>query len=515
MGVRSMIGIADYLLSVFSVMTILLGFVTFFILPFIGLITPFKGFTRAFLSLAALPINRAAIVVTEQNDLLFKQMEFQNLGLEKISLDGDDKLFEDPDSALHHFLGFSFALADEASGVLFDPRHAAMGMREQELEKKGEAEYLATEAEYDEWSVAKWTKAVYEMPALHELVDLSAVGALIDGGERAEYPERGEEFYKHSRDPFSDAASLKKFIYPSVAFAIPFFGIWIGVTQLGGPAETVSYGASLLWLLISGVQFDVKDKLSRAWAWLKSLDWVKISSGFVLLAMPSAAFVGLALALSPTMAIVVFAVYLLGMAIMPILTVILGMSTLIGGALSKLFFKLGFMGFRRPVITWTAQKYVVKEYDQMDTTQQNAPEWYDLFGSVVGFSYEPGEGSWGAEYVPHRNLESRQPVADGGSRDSNLPAKYVRTQIKRDMYGGYIPKRVSDRFYYLHSGIALSRFTGTASGNKTLRKLLEAKDEHGAADDDVDEGLVFKATVAMGLIGVIAGISIFLLPSFL
>jgi len=510
-----MIGITDYLLSVFSVMTLLLGFVTFFLLPFIGLATPFKGFARVFLSLASMPIDRAAIVVSEQNDLLFKQMSFQNLGLEKISLDGDDKLFEDPDSALHYWLGFSFALADEASGVLFDPRHAAMGMREEELAKKGEDEYLATESEYDEWSVAKWTKAVYEMPALYELVDLSAVGALIDGGERAEYQERGEEFYKHSRYPFSDAASLKKFIYPSVAFAIPFFGIWVGVTQLGGPTETVSYGASLIWLLAAGVQVDVKDKLSRAWAWLKSLDWEKIIAAFILVSIPTAAFVGLAVALSPVLAVVISFVFILGMALMPILTLILGISSLIGGALSKLYFKLGFMGFRRPVLVWTPQKYVLREYDQMNSTQQNAPEWYDLFGSVVGFSYQPGEVSWGAEYIPRRNLESRQPVADGGKRDSNLPAKYVRTDIKRDQYGGYIPRRISDAKYYLHSGIALSRFTGTASGNKTLRKLLEAKDEHGAADDDVDEGLVFKATVAMGLIGIISGIAIFLLPNFL
>jgi hypothetical protein len=512
-----MIGVfINFLLSPFGLATILIGLVTFFLFPVLGLATPFTWFNNVFLSLAALPLNRAALVVSEQDNLLFKQMSFTNIGLECINLDDTDKLFEDPDGALHHWLNIPFAFADEKHGVLFDPRHSALGMRKQELEKRGEEEYLATEEEYENFGVAKWVPATLEMPNVHELVSLSAVRELIDGGERAEYPERGEEFYKHSRDPFADSAPLTKFLYPIIGFCAPFFGIWILVTQLGGPDETVSYGASAALLALSLAQ--VTDKLKAAGRWIINLPWVRIISGFLLLAIPASIFSAIAVFLGPALAISAFILWVFGLSLMPLFTVVSMPFGPIGGAFSSLWFKLGFMGFRRPVFTWTPEKYVVKEFDQMDTATEESTEWYDLFGTVVGVSYQPSPDSFGAENIAHAELEGRQPVTDGGATKSfktNLPAKYVRSDIKRDMYGGYIPKRVSDAHYYLHSAIAWERFKNTAHGDKTLRKLLEAKDEHGAADDDVDEGFVFKATVGMGVFGALLGTGIFLAPILL
>jgi len=512
-----MIGVfLNFLLSPFGVATILIGLVTFFLFPVLGLATPFTWFNNVFLSLAALPLQRAALVVSEQDNLLFKQMNFTNLGVESINLDDTDKLFEDPDGALHHWLSIPFAFADEKHGVLFDPRHAALGMRKREIEKRGEESYLATSDEYDEWGVGKWVPATLAMPKMHELVSLSAVRELIDGGERAEYPKRSEEFYKHSRDPFGDKAPLTKFLYPIIGFCAPFFGIWILVTQLGGPDETVSYGASAVLLALSLAQ--VTDKLKAAGRWIINLPWAKIISAFLLLAIPTASFSAIAVTLGTALAISAFVLWLVGLFLMPLFTVLSMPFGPLGGAFSKLWFKLGFMGFRKPVFTWTPEKYVVKEFDQMETATEESTEWYDLFGAVVGISYQPSQDSFGAENVSHTQIESRLPVTDGGkstSRKSNLPPKYVRSEIKRDVYGGYLPKRVSDSHYYLHSAIAWERMKNTAHGDKTLRKLLEAKDEHGAADDDVDEGFVFKATVGMGVFGALLGTGIFLVPILL
>jgi len=511
-----MIGIfLSYLLSPFGVATILIGLVTFFLFPVLGLATPFTWFNNVFLSLAALPLKRAALVVSEQDNVLFKQMSFVNIGLESITLDDTEKLFEDPDGALHHWLNIPFAFADEKHGILFDPRHAALGMRKRELEKRGESEYLATEDEYEDFGVAKWVPATLEMPNVHELVSLSAVRELVDGGERAEYPERGEEFYKHSRDPFADKASLTKFLYPSIAFSVPFFGIWILVTQLGGPDQTVGYGATALLLLTFT---DVKAKLWAAGLWIKNLPWAKIISAFLLLAIVVGSFTAVGMFFGPIIALSAFILWLFGLSLMPLFTVLSMPFGPIGGAFSKLWFKLGFMGFRKPVFTWTPEKYVVREFDQMETATEESTEWYDLFGTVVGISYQPSPDSFGAENISHADLESRQPVTEGGIADTiktNLPAKYVRSDMKRDLYGGYLPKRVSDAHYYLNSAIAWGRFKNTAHGDKTLRKLLEAKDEHGAADDDVDEGFVFKATVGMGVFGALLGVGIFLVPALL
>jgi len=69
--------------------------------------------------------------------------------------------------------------------------------------------------------------------------------------------------------------------------------------------------------------------------------------------------------------------------------------------------------------------------------------------------------------------------------------------------------------YYLHSGIAMNRFANTAIGEKALRKLLEAKQEHGEGSNGLDDGTVFKTTLVSGLLGAIAGIGIFLLPNIL
>lgn len=512
----------SFLLSMWGVMTLMLGFVAFFLFPIIGLATPFKGFSRVFLKLAALPLKRAAVVVSEQNDVTFKQMQFTNLGLEKIKLDGDEKLSEDPDSSLHYWLGIPFGLVDEEHGVIFDPRHAALGMRKRAIDKRGEAEYLATDEEYEAYRIAKWVPGTFKMPSVHEIVDLSAVQELIDGGERAEYPERGETFYKHSRDPFAEKASITKYLYPIIGFSVPFFGIWIGVTQLGGVGvdDTVSFGALLAFVAsLSGLVDDPKATLKKGKDWLIGLNWPKIIAAFLLLSIPAAILGLIAWAVSVAIALAFAIVFGMGLSIVPLITVLASASIIIGGALSKLFFKLGFMGFRKPVFVWTREKYVIEEYDQLSAAAQHETTWYDLFGAVVGFSYRPGEESWGPEYMAHAEIESRQPVTDGGhnqGKESNLPKKFTQSYMSRDgYYGGYLPRRVSDRHYYLHSGIALSRFTGSATGNKTLRKLTEAKDEYGGADDGVEDGLVFKATLVSGLFGALLGTGIFLIPPLL
>jgi len=213
---------------------------------------------------------------------------------------------------------------------------------------------------------------------------------------------------------------------------------------------------------------------------------------------------------------------LLGFLVLPVLTFMAQPVGPIAGLFSKLYFKLGFLGYRRPVFVWTPSKYELREYDTLETTSQQQTTWYDLFGTVVGFSYIPEPESWGTKHLPHREIEAeakdkREIFTDGGaSRETNLPPKYIRSeQIKRDDMGGYLPKRPKDSQYYVHTGRTMQTFKNTANGEKSLEKLLEAKEKHGKDGDGLDDALVFKTTAVAGLLGALSGIGIFLLPALL
>lgn len=520
-GATGMIGvILNFFLSMWGAMTILVGLVLFIMLPILSAITRFKAFTRLFLGMATFPLRRVGFIIAESNEAYFKQINLE-LGLLSTTLDDDQKLIEDPAQRMHHWLGIRFGLVNEEHGVVFDPRDAAIGMRKRAFNDRDEGEFLATDDEWDEWGITKWKPAVFEMPKKYEIVDLSAVKELIDGGERAEWGERVEELYKHSREPFGSGTPLGKYMYPILGFCIPFFGIWILKSQLGGSAvgESVSFSTavSVSTLLLVGLGLDTESLSER----VRAVDWALVAAtiGFVGVPLGSLGLIGVIF--SPGLAVGVAIALLLGMLIVPIITVLSQVSASLSGALSKLYFKLGFLGFQQPVFVWTAKKYVIREYGHMETKNQHQTTWYDMFGTVVGFSFEPDESSWGPEVMSHQELESeiepkRNMLADGGSRNSNLPPKYVRSeQIQRDKYGGYLPKRLSDACYYLHSGIVLNRFANSAVGEKALRKLLEAKQEHGAAGSGVADSTVLKTTAVTTVVGALAGIGIFLLPALL
>jgi len=507
MILQLLFAILNFIMSTWGVMCLLIGAVLFIMIPMVSTVSRIKGPANFFLRLATFPLKRAAVVISEHNDALFKTMRFDGLGVEMITIDGEPKAFEDPDNALHHFLGIPFALADEEHGVLFDTRHAAAGMRKRALNQKNESMFLATEDEWERFDVSKWIPGVFQFPRKHELVDLSAVQELVDGGERSEYAKRVEEMYQHSQDPFGSGTPAMKYLYPIIAIAITFGGTWFMASQIGLPNTGASSSVSfdMLTLLVSAGGIPTA-KLREDGPFYIGL--------FLLVATPLATVGALYYFFGPILTLAAVVTTVLGFLILPALTFMSQPSQALAGVFSKLYFKLGFFGFRKPVVDWTPTKYVVREYDQLDTTKN--VEWYDLWGHTVGFTFEPEEDSWGAEVMKHGEIENSQPAADGGEiSDTHLPNKYVRSDMKRDTYGGFLPKRVRDDHYYLHSGIVLERFNNSADGEKALKKLLEAKEIHGGGNDGIDDSVVFKTSVVTGLIGLVAGIGIFILPAFL
>lgn len=488
-----------FLFSLRGAAAVLSGVLLFMLVPLAGRLTGFKGLSKMHEWLAMWSIKRAAIVVSEHNDLLWKRMSFDDLGVEEITFGSKTKEFEDPAAALHHYKGFPFALADEVHGLLFDPRHAAVGKREHDAEENNEMHYRATSAEHDMYNVYGWVRGVFEMPRDHELVDLSMVRSVVTGNERAEYPERVEKLYKLSREPYAEDTGLIRLSMPIIAFLAIFGGMWVVASQgsTGGGGTTVGFGSKIV---LSGVLLGV--------ASLKRVDWRSAAGALALVLPLPAVFLLLFVFVNPFLAVFVYLALGIGFWALPFWTLFFRLSSKLGGAISQFYLMLAFMAYDRPVMEWTPAKYELREFS--DIEHDGEVKWYNLANSLIGFTYRPGEESW-SEALDKEDIEVRMEADGGGS--TNIPAGFTRfPDMQRAVYGAFVPTKLSRDKYYLHSGIALSRFANAAVGEKSLRKLSEAKEKHGSPKSfGVSERTLLFATLGSGAAAAVLGVVVFFL----
>lgn len=509
-----------FLTSPLGIAVFLMGLVLFLALPAVPLLTgQFKRFAHFHIWLATSLISRMAIVVTEHGDLLMKSMEFDDLGVEKISFNDDDKSFEDPAGALHHFFGIKFALADEKHGVLFDPRHAALGARKHEVTERGEKDYRATQDEYNTYNVHEWKRGVFEFAKnAHELVSLGHMRQLIDGGERAEFPQRTESFYEISREPYKSSASTVRVMMILLALMAPFGMVWFVWNQTTGSAGGSTVGYDIAYAALLAIP-----SLATLGDVLEDVDWQRgLTAAGVLLTLPLI-FLVLVIVAGPITAVTTFGALTLGFWTIPLLTFPLRVTSSVGPGLGKQLFKTGLKGFNRPVFKWTPRKYTLVEGDDLDVDEQQDVTWYGLLGNIIGFTYEPSAESWGPAVEPHDELENRKEhtadgqtaLADGsgnssGVAETNLPSKYVRAPGMRraSVYAAFLPKQLRRRKLYVHSGIAWGEFSDSATGEKSMNRLTQAKEVHGGDSSMSDKTLIY-ATVGCGLFSFISGIAFF------
>lgn len=501
-----LLAILGLLLSPYGMFAIIGGLTIFLLLPITSAISGYKRPAHFIFWLAKQPIRRAAMVVSEHNELYFKQMEFDSLGVEIINLDGEDKEFDDPDASLHRWMGVPFALADELHGILFDPRHAAIGQRKHKHDQQNTGTILATEEEWEDSGISKWKPGVFEMPTKHELVDLSMVRSIIDGGEKATYPQRVENFYENVSDPLGDGPALSQVFFPIIAFGLTFGGIWLLSSQLGGgdvPDTSVSFGASLIAAMV--VDYDtIKHRL-------KSIHWNAVLSNLLLIGVPVIAVLSLALFVNPIIGIGVGFWLLVGFSIIPMVALITTILP-IGGSLSSLFMKMGFMSYNEPVFEWNRDAYHVRELSTLDHTGDMT--WYRIFGKNVGFTYNPDEAWSEAERMSKTEVESMQglqPNIQGSTRKTNIPPKYTPTyELQRGSLGGFVPSRVKKTKQYINSGIAMERFKNSGVGEKTFGRLMWAKEHYGGDDNTINKTTLYL-TFAGGMIGAVMAILVFVL----
>lgn len=529
-----------FLTSLPGIFSLLVGLVLFLGMSVIPRVTgQFRAFAHFHLWLAMWSIKRAAIVVTDHDEILFKSMEFDDLGVEKISFADDTKEFEDPAVALHYFKGIPFALADEVHGLLFDPRHAAVGTRKHDHEENGEMVFQATASERSMYEVFGWIRGVFEFPDdQHELVNLSHIRQLATGTERAEHSERVEEFYEKSRDPYQSVPSVSRLAMIILAICGPFAVLWFMASQGGGGGggSTVGYGA-LLWF--AGLRSVLRTRLDGAISRVKgfggwivggagsaggaagNIDWRRIAVVLAVVLPLPAIFLVLFVFVNPLVAILAYVAMGMGFWALPFLTLFARELGPFGGALSRyLYLTLGLAGWDRPVFEWTPAKYVIREADELGDLER--VHWYGLANSLVGFTFQPGSESWENGTLEKQDIENRLEYnmdatgaliqSDGGTK-TDLPVEYERfPEQQRAVYGGFVPasRYLRADAYYLDTGIWFQRFTNAAVGERALRKLLQAKEKYGG-DQSMDDSTLMKLVVGCGAGSFIAGLVVFFL----
>lgn len=482
----------------------LLGVLMFLGMPVVPAVTNrLHALARLHLWTATRMLKRAAFVITPQGDLLCKRLSPDDAGTELIEFNDTTKEFEDPTNALHWWYGIPFALADEVHGVLFDPRHAAVAMREKMLRDRDRHECPATESEQESHNVIGWQHGVYEFARnAYELVDLGAIRYLMMGSERAEHPDRVKTFYENSRIPYESGTSTARWIMLVVAIVGPFTAIWVLASQLGtpgGPDSTVSFGSLALLLSSAGMlSEDVRDRLKT------------VAVGSAVVVPLVGLFALLFLFVSPILAVFVYLLLGAGFWFIPIICLLFGrLSTTFADGASGLLFRLGFVGYDEPIFEWTPQQYRVRELSRMNNADESQAAWYGFAGQLVGFTFEPGPESWPRGVVENKELENKR--ADPVDPATNVPSGLqIWDGQTRDRYGALIPKRIRDSCYYLYSGIILEQFAYAATGEKSAERLTQAKDEFGDGTG-MAEGRFGTLMLVGGLVSFAAGIGVFFL----
>lgn len=475
-----------------------LGFLFFVVSPILGRLG-LKKWSGLHLWLAQFVSGRSALVLGEHGDLYFKSMSFSDLGVEEIGIGDETKEFEDPDDALHYWINVPFALADEVHGILFDPRHAAIGAKKQQSEEQGEMHAKATDEEWRDYRVSGWVKGVFELPKRQELVTLESVRSLVAGSERAEHPGRVTEYYKNSRKPKADNGSTLRLLIPVVAFLAILGGMWLIRDQMGGGGgggSTLPYGGSMLLMSTLGVDRDkVKGYAVAAGKWL------------AMAMVPLLAVVGLVVTLGPVTGLIGIGAFVLGFAFLPLLAIITQASDALSGMFSSLGMRLGMLGYDRPVFVWTPDSYRLREYNQLDDVGRTV--WYGLKGSLVGFTF-PATPDAFPEGLTAEELEDNAEMVTDGSGETNIPSGYVPSkELDRGPYGGFVPENTDPDSFYIESGLAMSRLAAGARGSKMLTKLEWAKEEYGLGGWDVSDKTIAKYTFLAVLVAGTLGTVIF------
>lgn len=471
--------------------------------------------------LAMFAINRAGLVLRADGELDWKKLHYDDVGAERVSFGSVRKFFADPDDALSTWMGRPFALAGEIHGTLFTPVHAAVGQAVAEHRDRDELFARATDHEANAWGVVGWIRSVLAIPRRVQVVDLSAVRALATGSERGEHPEHVETFYINSRNPDGSRMSILRLLLPFLWFV----GILVLFWQIGsrsgggggGGGSTITYGALAL---IGSVPVDGVRRRAG-------------SVGVVVAAL--LAVLVMLVFLGPFVTIGAVIAFGLGFTFVPFLGLAMGFLR-IGGPISRLFVRLGLLGYTEPVFYYSVDGYDLREWSELPP-DVDVHGWHVLANTRVGFAFDPAILDGRAEHVAVEQLEQwsedNDPLATAraateaagyeepdmetvrqvGGQTSVPPAAYRAPWVRSGTadYAGFLPSDPDRETVYLQSNIAGQRLDDAFEGDLTDDRHQAAKEEHGDGQrHSIGDRMVIYSMVASTVIGVVFGWGVFL-----
>ena len=497
----------------------LLGVVAVIVVPLVS-----RRAAAACRGLGLWVLKRGAIVVSDNGEASLKQMSFSDLGLETIRVNGQKKDFEDPAVRLSRLAGFPFALASEAEGVLFAPPDAAAGEAKRRHEQHNNHSIPATEHDFEEYGVDTWMPWLFGVPTAGA-PRLRAVRRLVWGGERADYPQRVQEFYKKAAE--AGGRGITALIRVLLPVAVLFGGVllmWYIGGQSGGVDETVGPGAAMLFAALTsgsgddeddeepdtandtgGItamdRADVRSRLAAIGHWLRRA--VLVLAGAVVILGPP---VLIGVVASPLLAVILSGLFIAGAVVAVILVVGLGLFA--SETIATALWRVGLLPLDEPVLHWTPAGYLL-----VDATDDDSPvspadisSRYRIAKHRVGVTYSLDDADWEAIERDDRIESVQLPnTTESAVPDGYLPTEYFGT----GPYGGFVPKRIKRSDTYLNAQILLGEWQGSAEGDKSIRRLTEAKDEYGGASLGLSDVQLLLATLAAGVVSMGAGYFVF------
>jgi len=493
-----------FLLSPFGLMGIMAGVLAFIILPFIPRMTGvFKSIGHFYFWLGMRMLNRAIVVVSEHGDLLLKRMHPDDIGTERVKFNEGVKEFNDldGDQAKKSLFGIPFAFGDEVHGFLFGIRHALLGSKKKHARENDAMVAEATKQEREEYGVYGWVNAVFSFSATaYEFANLNHVRHLVTGNERADDPQRIKTYYEHSRDPYDDGPSSTRFLLILAAMLGPFLTVALIKTQLmgggGGGAGPVVSG-----LLGGGgaAAPAIREKL-------RAIDWKTVLLKLVLILPVVAVFGVIVLFAGPIFAVMIGMAVFVGFAIGPILIQILKLSDGMTHSLSRLLLKMGLLAYDNPTIVELPTKYTLKEQRNLTASSDRIVK-HPFLGRQVGFTVAPTPAQWETEVIEKETIDS-QAVETIDTKTNLPPGNHIIPEWTRAVYGSFVPKRLSNKQYYLKVGVALSRFKNVATGEKTFHRLEQAKEEFGGSNQLSEKTMIITMSV-LSVLSLGSGIGVF------
>lgn len=505
--------IGAILIALLKLLTSPLGWTMFLV----GLLLPFGvimaanaigwAWPREFtLGLSQTSLYRSAIVVTKQGELLLKSVSLNDDGTAEIRVDNSKQTYSDPDGAMAWLKGVPFALADEASGTFFDPRHAWVGEQIRQAELESELEAPATEQEGENYGVRHWYRGVFELPQRVTSVDPSAMRNILTGGETANDGRWARTYYKNSRQHKRADSSLLRMMIPVIAFLAPVLTLFVIRNYLadsgggGGGGTVVSFGT----LIPIGAES------------LRQADWKTIGKWFAIVCgvVFGTLSLGLGLMIDPFTTILIAGPLTTALAIFVLTPFVASVSGLTGPSIGALYWRIALMGQQDLDVIWRRGQW------ETASGEIERPAAFEgrIFGTNVAIGFDPEEAF--EESIDGRRVAaSTEDIDQTGQIPSRIPVGYHRSKrYRREQHGqigAFVPANIDIDADYLRVGPALNRLAGGMDGEATAAKWQQAKEDLGENAWMADDMTILKMSMLTMLAGAVMGSVLFYSDVFL